>query len=83
MKSISGNTHQNKKLVGISKSSSEMENERMSKGAMYQQKYRKKIEETNRTNAEFMQYATEQDPGLVQRFFEARAVILTKILLPS
>ena len=59
MKSKSGNTHQNKKLVGISKSSSEMENERMSKGAMYQQKYWKKIEQTNRTNAEFMQYTTE------------------------
>ena len=56
----------------------------MSKGAVYQQKYRKKIDETNRTNAEFMEYASEHAPWIVQKFFAEKAVILTKTYyLPS
>ena len=52
----------------------------MSRGAIYQRKYPQKIEETNKVNANFMQYASEQAPELVQKFFEEKAVILTKFL---
>ena len=43
-----------------------------SRGAVYQRRYREKINETHKTNAEFMQYAVEQSPELVQRFFEEK-----------
>ena len=66
-----------------SKASSNM-NRPKSKCPVYQQKYRKKIEQTNKVNAEFMQYASEHAPWIFQRFFEEKAVIFTKIYyLPS
>ena len=43
------------------------------KGATYQEKYRKKLAEINNTNAEFMEYASEQAPELVRRFFNEKA----------
>ena len=64
-----------KSLAGISRASLDMAT---SRGAVYQRRYRERINETNKTNAEFMQYAVEQSPELVQRFFEEKAVILTK-----
>ena len=43
-----------------------------SRGAIYQRKYKKKVKETNKLNAEFMEYA----PELVRNFFEEKAVII-------
>ena len=45
--------------------------------AAYQQRYRKKVNEINRTNSEFMTHAENKAPWLVAEFFAEKAVILT------
>ena len=45
--------------------------------AAYQQRYRKKVNEINRTNSEFMTHAENKAPWLVAEFFADKAVMLT------
>ena len=48
------------------------------KHATYQERYRHKLSEINKTNAEFMAYAEKKDPSFVAGFFaEKNPVILT------
>ena len=44
--------------------------------ATYQERYRKKMAEINKTNAEFMSYAENKDPCFVAAFFAEKAVML-------
>ena len=53
------------------------------KHATYQERYRHKISEINKTNAEFMAYAEKKDPSFVAGFFAEKTVILIFFLLPS
>ena len=49
-----------------------------------QERYRKKVAEIHKTNAEFMAYAENKAPLLVSDFFAEKTVILTHFyLLPS
>ena len=51
--------------------------------ATYQQRYRHKLLEINKTNAEFMAYAENKDPSFVAGFFAEKSVIFTFFLPPS
>ena len=45
------------------------------KHASYQQRYRNKLADINKTNAEFMAYAEQKDPDFVAGFFAEKSVI--------
>ena len=53
------------------------------KHATYQERYRHKISEINKTNAEFMAYAEKKEPSFVAGFFAEKTVILTFFFLTT
>ena len=71
MKSGSGNTHQNKKTGGNLTASSNM-NRQMSKGVVYQQKYRKKLKKQTKSMQNLWNTRQSKPPGLFRNFSQKK-----------
>ena len=48
--------------------------EKESKGAIAQKRYRNKLKDINETNAQFMAFASEHAPWLIEKFFTENKV---------